>query len=69
MLSNLYIALIFQLLFLGIGVYFWMKGTGRIKNTNPDYVPSLGIFKICGAIMVVIALLMLVISLVKFCQV
>ena len=61
-----YFTLVFIFFFLVVGIYFWMKGTGRIKNTNPDYEPSLGIFKVSGIVMVVSALVVLAVSLVKF---
>jgi len=45
-----------------VGIYFWLKGTGRIKNTNPDYIPSLGIFKVCGAIMAITGLFLVIVA-------
>lgn len=59
-----YSSIVFALLFIGMGINFWLKGKGRIK-IHPDYTPSLGIFKVCGAVMAISGLVVLVFAILK----
>lgn len=59
-----YFSLVFSLVFMGMGINFWLKGTGRIKS-HPDYQPSLGIFKVCGVVMGISGLVILVFATLK----
>jgi hypothetical protein len=65
MINNQYIMLFIYVMLTLTGIYFWMKGTGRIKNTNPDYVPSLGLFKVCGALIAISGLIAFIIAVIK----